>query len=158
MNNENYCNIFVQVHNDGHFVSLGQLSLTTRIRDVANMVLAKKKLKGLQILSLGYMVPPDVIVYIPPETLLSQTREDISRVSFLASHLLGTLDFGKSHFGTDLSSWEHFSMCTVCSYGHSGRWTFQHGKILTWGLFGMRNFQHEEFFAQEHYGTRTNTL
>ena len=115
MSNEHNCNVFVQVHNDGHFVSLGQLSLTTRIRDVANMVLAKKKLKGLQILSLGYMVPPDVIVYIPPETLLSQTREDISRVSFLASHLFGTLDFGKSHFGKDLSSWEHVSMCTVCS-------------------------------------------
>ena len=157
MSSEHNCNVYVLVHNDGHFVSLGQLSLTTRIRDVAQMVLAKKKLEGLQILSLGYMVPPDVTVYIPPETLLSEAKEDISRVSFLASHLFGTLDFGRSHFGTDVSSWEHFTMRTVCSYRHSSRWTFQHGKVLTWGLFGMRNFQHEEFLAQEHFGTRSNT-
>ena len=157
MSSEHNCNVYVLVHNDGHFVSLGQLSLTTRIRDVAQMVLAKKKLEGLQILSLGYMVPPDVTVYIPPETLLSEAKEDISRVSFLASHLFGTLDFGRSHFGTDVSSWEHFTMRTVCSNRHSSRWTFQHGKVLTWGLFGMRNFQHEEFLAQEHFGTRSNT-
>ena len=157
MNNENYCKVFVQVLNDGHFLPLGQFSLTSRIRDVANMVLTKKKMEGLQILSLGYLVPPDVIVYIPPETLLSEAKEDISRVSFLASHLFGTLDFGRSHFGTDVSSWEHFTMRTVCYYRHSSRWTFQHGKVLTWGLFGMRNFQHEEFLAQEHFGKRTNT-
>ena len=129
MSSEHNCNVYVLVHNDGHFVSLGQLSLTTRIRDVAQMVLAKKKLEGLQILSLGYMVPPDVTVYIPPETLLSEAKEDISRVSFLASHLFGTLDFGRSHFGTDVSSWEHFTMRTVCSYRHSSRWTFQQGKF-----------------------------
>ena len=161
MNNENYCNVFVHVLTDGHFVPLGQLSLTTRIRDVAQMVLAKKKLEGLQNLCLGYMLPykeigPQEIVYLPPETLLSEAKEDISRVSFLASHLFGTLDFGWSHFGTDVSSWEHFTMRTVCSYRHSSRWTFQHGKVLTWGLFGMRNFQHEEFLAQEHFGTRSN--
>ena len=157
MSSEHNCNVYVLVHNDGHFVSLGQLSLTTRIRDVAQMVLAKKKLEGLQILSLGYMVPPDVIVYIPPQTLLSEAKEDISRVSFLASHLFGTLDFGRSHFGTDVSSWEHFGTCIIRHCGRSGRWTFQHGKLLTWGLFGMRNFQHEEFLAQEHFGTRSNT-
>ena len=37
MNNENYCNVFVQVLNDGHFLPLGQFSLTSRIKDVADM-------------------------------------------------------------------------------------------------------------------------
>ena len=86
MNNENYCNVFVHVLTDGHFVPLGQLILTTRIRDVANMVLAKKKLEGLQILSLGYMVPPDVIVYLPPGTMLSEAKSDIMRVSYLCTY------------------------------------------------------------------------
>ena len=77
MNDEHYCNVFVFVLNDANFVSLGQLSLTTRVRDVAQMVLAKKKLEGLQILSLGYMVPLDVTVYIPPEhTRLIWDSED----------------------------------------------------------------------------------
>ena len=39
--------------------------------------------------------------------------------------------------------------------GFSGRWTFQHGNVLTWGLFGMRNFWNKEFLAQEHFGTGT---
>jgi hypothetical protein len=87
MNNEQYCNVIVHVHTDGHFVPLGQFSLTSRIRDVANMVLAKKKLEGLQNLCLGYMLPykeigPQEIVYLPPETLLSEAKEDIIRVSF----------------------------------------------------------------------------
>ena len=158
MNNENYCNVFVHVLTDGHFVPLGQLSLTTRIRDVAQMVLAKKKLEGLQNLCLGYMLPykeigPQEIVYLPPETLLSEAKEDISRVSFLASHLFGTLDFGKSHFGTDVSSWEHFCMCTVQSCERSGRWTLQQGKVSTWGLFGMRNFWHRNISVQGYFDT-----
>ena len=130
MSNEHNCNVKILVLNDAHYVSLGQLSLTTRIRDVADMVLAKKKMEGLQILILGYMVPPDKIIYLPRETLLSKAKEDISRVSFLASHQFVTLDFGKSHFGTNVSSWEHFGMCTVWSCGHSGRWMFQHKEFL----------------------------
>ena len=50
--------------------------------------------------------------------------------------------FGKSHFGTDVSSQEHFSTCTFWHCRRSGRQTFQHGNISTWGLFGMRNFWH----------------
>ena len=61
--------------------------------------------------------------------------------------------FGKSHFGKDVSSREHFGTCTVWPCGRSGRWTFQHRNISTWGIFGMGNFRHEEFSAPEHYGT-----
>ena len=63
--------------------------------------------------------------------------------------------FGKSHFGTDVSSREHFGTCTIRRCRRSGRWTFQHGNISTWGLFGTRTFRHEEFSAQEHFGTGT---
>ena len=67
----------------------------------------------------------------------------------------GTKHFGKSHFGMDVSSREHFGTCTIRRCRRSGRWTFQHGNALTWGLFGTRNFRHEEFWAQEHFGTGT---
>ena len=81
MNDEHYYNVEVLVLNDAHRVRLGQLSLTTRIRDVADMVLAKKKMEGLQILSLGYLVPQEIIVYLPPETTLSEAKSYIMRVS-----------------------------------------------------------------------------
>ena len=82
MSNEHNCNVKILVLNDGHYVSLGQLSLTTRIRDVADMVLAKKKMEGLQILSLGYLVPQEIIVYLLPETTLSEAKSYIMRVSY----------------------------------------------------------------------------
>ena len=82
MNDEHYYNVEVVVLNDAHRVRLGQLSLTTRIRDVADMVLAKKKMEGLQILSLGYLVPQEIIVYLPPETTLSEAKSYIMRVSY----------------------------------------------------------------------------
>ena len=82
MNDEHYYNVEVLVLNDVHRVRLGQLSLTTRIRDVADMVLAKKKMEGLQILSLGYLVPQKIIVYLPPETTLSEAKSYIMRVSY----------------------------------------------------------------------------
>ena len=82
MSHEHNCNVKILVLNDGHYVSLGQLSLTTRIRDVADMVLAKKKMEGLQILSLGYLVPQKIIVYLPPETTLSEAKSYIMRVSY----------------------------------------------------------------------------
>ena len=54
----------------------------------------------------------------------------------------GTKHFGKSHFRMDVSSQEHFGTCTIWRCKRSGRWTFQHGNILTSGLFGTRNFWH----------------
>ena len=54
----------------------------------------------------------------------------------------GTKHFGKSHFGTDVSSREHFGTCTVRRCGRSGRWTFQHWNVSTWGIFITGNFQH----------------
>ena len=65
----------------------------------------------------------------------------------------GTEHFGKSHFGTDVSSQEHFGTCTIRRCGRSGRWTFQHRNISTWGIFSTGNFRHEEFSAPEHFGT-----
>ena len=61
--------------------------------------------------------------------------------------------FGTEHFGTNVSSQEHFGTCTVRRCGRSGRWTFQHQNISTWGIFGTGNFRHEEFSAPEHFGT-----
>ena len=82
MNSEHYCNVFVEVLDDGHFVSLGQLSLTMRIREVADRVLDMKKWEGLQNLCLGYLVPPEIIVYLLPETTLSEAKSYIMRVSY----------------------------------------------------------------------------
>ena len=64
-----------------------------------------------------------------------------------------TEDFGKSLFGTDVSSQEHFGTCAVRRSGRSGRWTFQSQNILTWGIFSTGDFRHEEFLAPEHFGT-----
>ena len=82
MNSEHYCNVFVEVLDDGHFVSLGPLSLTIRIREVADRVLDMKKWEGLQNLCLGYLVPPEIIVYLLPETTLSEAKSYIMRVSY----------------------------------------------------------------------------
>ena len=72
-----------------------------------------------------------------------------------ASHHFNTWNFGKSHFGMDVLSREHFSMCTVQCCRHSGRWTFQHGNFSTLELFGKGNFRHKEFSANEHFGMGT---
>ena len=82
MNDERYCNVFVFVLNDANFVSLGQLRLNVRIKDVADMVLAMKKLDGLQNLCLGYARPVDEIVCLPPGTTLSEAKSFIMRVSY----------------------------------------------------------------------------
>ena len=82
MNDEHYYNVEVEVLNDAHRVRLGQLSLTTRIRDVADRVLDVKKLEGLQNLCLGYLIPSAIIVYLPPETTLSEAKSYIMRVSY----------------------------------------------------------------------------
>ena len=82
MNDEHYYNVEVEVLNDAHRVRLGQLSLTTRIRDVADRVLHVKKLEGLQNLCLGYLIPSAIIVYLPPETTLSEAKSYIMRVSY----------------------------------------------------------------------------
>ena len=82
MNNEHYYNVEVEVLDDAHRVRLGQLSLTTRIRDVADRVLDMKKLEGLQNLCLGYLAPSEIIVYLPPETTLSEAKSYIMRVSY----------------------------------------------------------------------------
>ena len=63
--------------------------------------------------------------------------------------------FGKSQFATDVSSWEHFGTCTIRCCRRSSRWTFQHGKISTWGLFGTRSFRHKEFSARGIFGMGT---
>ena len=60
---------------------------------------------------------------------------------------------GTKHFGTDVSSREHFGTCTVRRCGCSSRCTFQHWNVSTWGIFGTGNFRHEEFSAPEHFGT-----
>ena len=57
------------------------------------------------------------------------------------------------HFSMDVSSHKHFGTYTNRRCGCSGTWMFQHGNISTWGIFGIGNFQHEEFLAQEHFGT-----
>ena len=82
MNNEHYYNVEVEVLDDAHRVRLGQLSLTTRIRDVAGRVLDMKKLERLQNLCLGYLAPSEIIVYLPPETTLSEAKSYIMRVSY----------------------------------------------------------------------------
>ena len=38
-------------------------------------------------------------------------------------------------------------MCTIWRLGRSGRWRFQHSNVLTWGLFGTRNFRHHGHFG-----------
>ena len=65
----------------------------------------------------------------------------------LHSYHFITKHFDKSHFSTNVSSREHFGTCTLQPCGRSGRWTFQHGTVSKWGLFGRRNFWHEEFPA-----------
>ena len=52
-----------------------------------------------------------------------------------------------------MSSREHFGTCTVRRCGCFGRWTFQQGNLSTWGNIGTVNFRHDEFSAQEHFGT-----
>ena len=47
-----------------------------------SLVLAKKKLEGPQILSLGYPRPVQEIVYLPPETTLADAKSEIIRVSY----------------------------------------------------------------------------
>ena len=53
---------------------------------------------------------------------------------YLPTHHFGTKHFGKSHFSADVSSWEHFGTCTLPPCGCSGKWTFQHGTVSTWGF------------------------
>ena len=79
-------------------------------------------------------------------------------ISKMTYYHFGTWDFGKSHFGTYVSLWEHFSTCTVWPCRCSSRWTFQHRNILAWGLFGtgnfcFRNFRHIDI--SEYLGTWT---
>ena len=64
-----------------------------------------------------------------------------------ALHHFVTLNFGKSHFGMDLSSREHFGTCTFWHCGHSVRWTYQ--------LFGIGNFPHHRNFSIEYFSTWT---
>ena len=82
MNNEHYYNVEVLVLNDVHKVRLGQLSLNTTIREVADRVLDIKRLEGLQNLCLGYLTPSQIIIYLPPETTLSEAKSYIMRVSY----------------------------------------------------------------------------
>ena len=65
----------------------------------------------------------------------------------------GMEHFGKSPFGTNVSSQEYFGTHTNWRCGRSDRWTFQHRNVSTWGIFGMGNFRHKEFLAPEHFGT-----
>ena len=67
----------------------------------------------------------------------------------------GTEHFGKSHFCMDVSSPEHFDTCTTWRCRRSGRWTFQHGNISNWGLFGTRNFRHRNILARGNFDTCT---
>ena len=50
--------------------------------------------------------------------------------------------FGTEHFGTDVSSREHFGTCTIWRCGRSSRWTSQHRNVSTWGIFGTGIFRH----------------
>ena len=68
--------------------------------------------------------------------------------------------FGTEHFGTDVSSREHFGTCTVRHCGRSGRWifntgTFRHGEFSAWGIFVTRNFRHLNISAQGYFGIWT---
>ena len=77
-----------------------------------------------------------------------------------ASHHFSTWDFGKSHFSTDVSSWEHFGTCTVrpADVPADGRFNtgrFQHGDFSAWGIFSMRNFWHHGHFSTGYFGTWT---
>ena len=103
---------------------------------------------------------PDSATYCHQQSNNSRSTSSVSHsicirtVSSPIDHF-GTEHFGKSHFGTDVSSREHFGTCTIRCCRRSGRWTFQHGNISTWGLFGTRNFWHKVFSAQEDFGTGT---
>ena len=59
--------------------------------------------------------------------------------------------------------------CTVQPCGRSGSWTFQHGNVLTWGLFGTGFFLARGIFgtmdisaqditAPEHFGTLQSNM
>ena len=54
---------------------------------------------------------------------------------------------------TDVSSQKQFGMCTVPPCRRSCRWKSQHGTILTWGIFGTRNFWHHGHFGMGYFGT-----
>ena len=61
--------------------------------------------------------------------ILKELIVEIEGNTILPRDHFGTDHFGKSYFGTDVSSQEHFGTIRHCR--HSGRWTFQHGNILT---------------------------
>ena len=82
--------------------------------------------------------------------LFLEVKIDINWVNLTPIDHFGSEHFGKSYFSTDVSSPEHFGTCTIWHCRRSGRWTFQHRNISTWG-----NFWHEEFLAQEHFGMGT---
>ena len=77
----------------------------------------------------------------------AQIVVELYRVFKMPTHHFGTEQYGRSHFGRDVSSREHFGMCTLLPCGRSGRWTFQHRNVWTWGLFSTGNFWCEEFLA-----------
>ncbi|TRY70055.1 hypothetical protein TCAL_04843 [Tigriopus californicus] len=78
--NNHFCNVIVVLGEDGDFVSLGQMSLDTRMKEVTDMVLTKKNLDGLgQHVFLGYMRPYKEIVLLPAEAKLSDAKSAIIR-------------------------------------------------------------------------------
>ena len=60
-----------------------------------------------------------------------------------------TYHFGSEHFGTKVSSREHFGTCTLWPCGRSDR-----GNVSTWGLFESGNFRLEEFLAPWTFSAR----
>ena len=68
--------------------------------------------------------------------------------------------FRKSHFGTDVSSWEHFDMCRnvqvlmdVSTRERFDMGSFRHEEFSASGIFGTGTFQHGDISAQGHFGT-----
>jgi len=66
---------------DDDFVALGPISLSSTIKEVAERVLAKKNVDGLNYCLLGYARPHEEVVLLPAETLLADAKLAIIKVS-----------------------------------------------------------------------------
>ena len=78
-----------------------------------------------------------------------------------ASHHFGTWDFGKSHFGTDVSSGNilacaPFVTADIPADRLFNTGTFRHRDFLARGIFGVSNFRPKNISAQGLFGTWTS--